>query len=404
MNILIITQVYFPDTASVSQHLTDLAEHLVSKGHSVEVISSLFGYDKDEVYTKKYNQNGVLISRVRNTNFKKKYFFYRAINFLSFNLAVCVNLALRRRSVDLVLGTTVPPFSALIGLTYSKIRNIPFCFWVMDLQPELAIASGLIKKKSIIAKFFKVLGDFIIRKSSQLISLDRFMTNYLIKRGASSSKISQIPVWPVSQGFFDGTRSENPFRIQHNYGDKIVIMFSGNHAHVHPLNTLLETALRLKDDQRFLFAFVGGGVRKKEVTAFRLKYKLSNIVQHEFQPRSTFHIAIAASDIQVVVLGNGQVGFTHPNKVYGAMFLGKPILYIGPKSSHITDILSKIHGNVMIMHNEIDLLILKLLNFAESYEDTDFITGQKNQEYAKVNFSPNILMDQMVSALESSKS
>jgi len=403
MNILIITQVYFPDTASVSQHLTDLAERLVSRGHSVEVISSRFGYDTDDVYAKKYLQNGVSISRVRNSNYKKKYFLFRALNFLSFNVTLLGNLLIGKRSVDLVIGTTVPPFSALIGLAFAKIQRATFCFWVMDLQPELAIASGLIKEKSITAKFFNILGDFIIRKSDKLISLDRFMTGYLINRGALPNNISEIPVWPVSEGFYDGDRSENPFRIQNRYHDKFVIMFSGNHAHVHPLGTLLQAAMKLKDDQRFLFSFVGGGVRKEEVTSFRLRHQLSNIVQHEFQPRSSFHISIAASDMQVVVLGDGQVGFTHPNKVYGAMFLGKPILYIGPRSSHVTDILAELQNNVMVRHDDVDELISQLLNFAELSEDEKSIVAQKNREYATVKFSPDILLDKMVIALENNQ-
>ena len=53
------------------------------------------------------------------------------------------------------------------------------------------------------------------------------------------------------------------------------------------------------------------------------------------------HLSLGSADIQVVVLGDGQVGYTHPNKVYGALFLGKPIIYIGPKESHVSDILEQ---------------------------------------------------------------
>ena len=403
MNILIITQVYFPDTVSVSQHLTDFAERLASRGHSVEVISSRFGYDSKDSYYKKAQEKNVYINRIFHTNYNKNYFFFRALNFLTFNLAIFFNLLRIRRSVDLVIGTTVPPFSALIGLWFANIKKAPFCFWVMDLQPELAIASGLLKEKSISAKFFKNLGDLIIKKSSRLISLDRFMTEYLLKRGASVSRISEIPVWPVSEGFYDGNRNVNPFRIKNNYENKIVIMFSGNHAHVHPLDTLLKTAKKLRNDERFLFSFVGGGVRKKEVTLYKSKHQLKNIVQHEFQPRSSFHISIAASDIQVVVLGEGQVGFTHPNKVYGAMFLGKPILYIGPSSSHVADILNQLENNVMVRHDEVDLLVSQLLLFADLSEDQVATLGRNNLEYAKQHFSPDYLLDKMVDAIESSK-
>jgi hypothetical protein len=61
------------------------------------------------------------------------------------------------------------------------------------------------------------------------------------------------------------------FRIENNFGDKIVIMYSGNHAYVHPLDTILHVALKLQDNSNFLFVFVGGGVRKKDVTEFKNK-------------------------------------------------------------------------------------------------------------------------------------
>lgn len=403
MNVLIITQVYFPDTASVSQHLTDLAERLVFKGHSVEVISSRFSYDTENIYSKKTQNNGVFINRVLHLNFNKKYFFFRSLNFLTFNLSLLINLIIKRRAADIIIGTTVPPFSALIGVAFAKIKKIPFYFWVMDLQPELAISSGLLKERSILARFFRFLGDLIIKNSNKLISLDRFMTDHLVKRGANINRIKEIPVWPVNKGFYDGDRSSNPFRIKNNYQDKIVIMFSGNHAHVHPLKTLLEAAKSLKDDERFLFSFIGGGVRKKEVTEFKLKYKLSNIVQHEYQPRDFFHVSIAASDLQVVILGEGQAGFTHPNKIYGAMYLGKPIIYIGPKSSHISEILSNLSENISVSHGEVDSLVCNLLTFVELSKNEISNIGKKNLEYAKKSFNPDSLLNKMVNFIEKSK-
>ena len=37
------------------------------------------------------------------------------------------------------------------------------------------------------------------------------------------------------------------------------------------------------------------------------------------------------------------VGIIHPCKIYGAMAVGRPILFLGPKPSHVSDILEE-HG------------------------------------------------------------
>ena len=51
MKFLIITQVFYPDTVSVSQHISDLAFKLIDEGHSVTVLSSRYPYeDKNKSY------------------------------------------------------------------------------------------------------------------------------------------------------------------------------------------------------------------------------------------------------------------------------------------------------------------------------------------------------------------
>jgi hypothetical protein len=224
------------------------------------------------------------------------------------------------------------------------------------------------------------------------------MTNYLLSRGAKNN-ISTIPVWPVIDEVYHGNRMSNPFRLENNFGERIVIMYSGNHAYVHSLDTLLETALRFKDNLNLLFVFVGGGVRKKDVTEFKNKYKLNNIIQLPFQPRENIHISLGSSDIQVVILGNGQVGYTHPNKVYGALYIGKPILYIGPTQSHVGDIIDALRNNIFVKHGEVDRLVNELNQFADLKIEVLEKIGSENQKYAKLNFHPDVLKNKMTEAV-----
>jgi len=369
MNILLITQVFYPDTVSVSQHLTDLAEKLVEDGHTVTVYTSCYPYEeKTTRYSRSEDYQGVKIVRLLQTSFGKGNTLSRLLDFFTFYFTISIKLLFLKK-------------------------------WVMDLQPELSISSGLIKENSLSAKLFTKLGNYIIRNSAMIISLDCFMTDYLLARGANKNAICTIPVWPVLDERYLGSRHSNPFRLENNFGNKIVIMYSGNHAFVHQLDTLLGAALKLSEDPRFLFVFVGGGVRKKDVTEFKLKYKLENIVQLPFQPRENIHNSLGSADIQVVILGNGQVGFTHPNKIYGAMYIGKPILYIGPKESHVTDILNKLEGNISVSHGESELLAIQITSlFSKSWNEIEKI-GQSNLNFAVQNFHPEVLKKKMLDAV-----
>lgn len=401
MKILLITQVFYPDTVSVSQHLWDLAEYLQTKGHDVTVFSSAYPYEeKNEKYSNYDEVKGVNIHRVNQSKFGKSRPIFRVLDFFTFSFNIGLKLFfIKKKSYDLILGTTVPPLLSFQGVLLSKIKKIPFYYWVMDLQPELSIASNLIKKDSIAAKFLTYIGNYSIKHSKKIISLDSFMTAYLIGRGVSPKDVFTIPVWPVIDKLYRGERNDNPFRIEHGFEDKIVIMYSGNHAFVHPLDTLLNTVKLLKDDPRFLFVFVGGGVRKKDVTEFKIIHKLKNIIQLPFQPRENIHNSLGASDIQVVIMGDNHVGFTHPNKIYGAMYVGKPILYIGPKQSHVTDIISDLDSNIIAEHSESEFIARELLKFASLNSIERGKIGKANFNFVNSNFSPEVLKRKMLDAL-----
>jgi colanic acid biosynthesis glycosyl transferase WcaI len=402
MRILIISQAFWPDTASVSQHMTDLAVEMIKKGFTIDVFSSRHDYEHKQIsFSSREEYRGVLIDRIRNTGFGKKYVGGRLMDFFTFNLILSLRLLrIKRKKYGLVLCTTSPPLVAYIALKCSRIKDIPFCYWTMDLQPELSIVSGLIRKGSSSARLLTSIGNYIIRKSDCRITLDKYMKNHLLQRGAEGQNTHIVPVWPVMEEIYEGKRSENGFRIENNFGNRTVVMYSGNHSFVHPLDTLLQASLLMRNEKDFLFVFVGEGVRKKDVTAFKSKHDLQNIIQLPYQPRKLIHISLAAADIQVVIMGEGQVGYTHPNKIYGAMFIGKPVAYIGPSPSHITDILQELAGNIQVKHGQGENLKEDLLHFGKLSEPEKLAIGVANREYARKHFEPGNLKKAMMDILE----
>lgn len=403
MKILAISQVYYPDTASTAQHLTDLLEELAQKGHSVSVITSTRKYENPKTkFKKSENFNNVEIKRLTNTGFGKKNRFFRLLDFLSFNLILGLKLLfIKRKKYDVILGMTSPPLLSYIGVIAAKIKRIKFVYWTMDLQPELSIVANYIKADGKTAKSLQNRGDYIFRKADKIITLDNYMQNHILNRvEVDQSKIDVIPVWPVVGEICQSSRSENKFRLENNFGNKIVVMYSGNHSVMHPLTTLLESAVDLKDDDRFLFVHIGGGERLQEVKKYKTDYNLENVVLLPYQPREKIHISLGAADIQVVSLGEGCVGYTHPNKIYGAMYLAKPILYIGPEKSHITDIFEKCSGNISVNHGESGLLTRALMKFAETGENSKLSVGNNNRRYASKNFDPPMLLNKMVHSIE----
>ena len=64
------------------------------------------------------------------------------------------------------------------------------------------------------------------------------------------------------------------------------------------------------------------------------------------------------------------------------MYIGKPILYIGPTESHVADLINDLEGNISVEHGESQILANKIeALFSKSWDEINRI-GERNLTYA----------------------
>ena len=128
MKILILSQVYWPDNSSVSQHLTDLAEDLVKRNHQILVISSQYPYeDSQERYKKREEKNDVTINRIKQTKFKKKYIWGRLINFLTYHLNLVIEtIRIDKQNIDHIIVVSVQEKLKFLKMLLNNV-NVEMC-------------------------------------------------------------------------------------------------------------------------------------------------------------------------------------------------------------------------------------------------------------------------------------
>jgi glycosyltransferase involved in cell wall biosynthesis len=326
---------------STAQHLTDLATALASRGHKVTVIASDRGYDDPAMRFARYEQwNGVEIIRIPSLSLGKKSRWRRACNFGSF-LLLCALRLLTLRRFDVVVALTSPPLISFLAALFVKLKGGSFCFWVMDLNPDEAIAAGWLDRDSTTTRLLQRMLNYSFRQAARTIVLDRFMKERVVAKGVDAGRIAIVPPWSHDDRVSFSEAGREVFRRQHDLADKFVVMYSGNHSPCHPLDTLLDAALALKARKEIVFCFVGGGSEQAKVRAFASRHELKNVKCLPYQPLSELSGSLSAADLHVVVMGDAFVGIVHPCKVYNIMAIGAPTLYIGPEPSHVTDIASR---------------------------------------------------------------
>jgi glycosyltransferase involved in cell wall biosynthesis len=226
------------------------------------------------------------------------------------------------------------------------------------------------------------------------------MAGRLRARGVPDAKMVVMPPWPHEDQMEPTDTKDNPFRRQHNLDGKFVVMYSGNHSPANPLRTLLDAAVRLRDDDSLRFLFVGGGLGKREVEATIRDHNLANALSLPYQPLEQLGNSLGAADVHVVSLGENMVGIIHPCKVYGAMAVGRPILFLGPRPSHVSDLLDQHRIGWHVPHGDVDAAVRTLREIRDTPPRTLQQMGRTASGVLNAQISQSILCTGFCDALD----
>jgi glycosyltransferase involved in cell wall biosynthesis len=399
MRFLILTAVYPPDPASVGQHLADVANALAKRGHIVRVLTPDRGYDNPSVRFSRYEiSSGIEISRLRWSSFGKSSIIIRLMGQFFFALQTIVKTLFSFRP-DVILITTSPPLGVIPGYILSKLKKSNLVYWVMDINPDEAIALGAVKESSILAILLDFMNKIVLSHSDRVIVLDSYMAKRIKNKAILTKEPIIIPPWPHEDAIKKSNANGNKFRTEHGLQNKFIVMYSGNHSWVHPLDTIIEAAKQLVYRKDIVFVFVGGGVEKKKVE-IAIKNGAKNILSLPYQPLCQLGESLAAADVHLVVMGGSMVGIVHPCKVYGAMAVGRPILAIAPDNSHISDIINKYKIGLRFNHGDIDGVVRGILTFADMDKKEREVIGENAARAVREEFSQEKLRNKFIKILE----
>ena len=350
MKILLLNQCFHPDHVATAQHLTDLGLELVQRGHAVTVVASSRGYDDPAVrYPVRETWRGMDIRRIWTPGLGKGAMWRRLVDFAVFWLnAMRILFFLPRHDVTVCL--TSPPLISTLGTVVARLKGGAVVPWVMDLNPDEAVAAGWLKAGGLPERVLTWIQNWSFQRATRIIALDRFMAERLRAKGVRGEVIHTDAPWSHDQAVRYDVAAREAFRAEHGLGGKFVVMYSGNHSPCHPLDAVMAAAAELRVEERMHFLFVGGGSEFKRVQAFAKERALTNITCLPYQPMERLSGSLSAADLHLVVMGDPFVGIVHPCKIYNILTLGIPFLFIGPGASHGSDLVLRLadasHGRV----------------------------------------------------------
>ncbi len=398
-DLLLISQVYVPDPTSVGQHLHDAAAEMARRGYGVRVYAASQGYDSPENhYPRRESRDGVDIVRLPFSSFGKKSTVIRLLAQVSF-LAQAMLRGLLIRHPGAILVSTSPPMCAAAGWLLSLYHRAPLIFWVMDVNPDQAVAMGLARPRSLLVRIFDWFNRAALGRAYKVIALDRFMAARLMAKRDICDKLEVFPPWPHADHLEDIPHAQNPFRKEYALEEKFVVMYSGNHTPVNPIVTVLQAAEALRHRKDIVFMFVGGGGAKKEVEA-AIAAGAKNIVSLPYQSIETLKYSLSAADLHVVTLGPSGVGIVHPCKIYGAMQVGRPILAVSLRPSHISELLDQCDFGRQVEHGDVEGAVRAITELADSPPTVRAAMGRRGKSLIELELSKSILCGRLAEIIE----
>ena len=330
MNILIITQ-HFPPEKGAVRRLFEFARYFVRQGEQVSVMTAIPNYP-DGIVPEKYRgsffyaeeMDGVKVYRSYVLPASNRFPGKRMIGFIIFLVTTVINSFRIKGNFDLVLASTPPVTSPVIGWILSKVRRAKFVIEIRDLQPESSEEFGNLKQ-SLFTKALKKFMYALYRKADQIVSVTDGITEYVKALGVASTAVATIKSG-VSNEFFDA--DSNGIRKRYGWEDKFLILHAGSLGWAHAHETSIEAARRLVDHPDIQFVFVGDGQKKCVLEGMVRDYGLKNISFIGLQPLETIPHFLKASDVLIASLKQVPVAKrAFPSKLFEYMASGRPIAF-----------------------------------------------------------------------------
>lgn len=402
MKILFVSQYFPPEIEAGAFRVSEISKLFSSYGHKVTVLCGMPNFPTGEIpafYRKKFivreSINGVDIVRIWVYPTKNDGLVKRIINYFSFIIsATSTSMFLDR--FDVVIATSPPLFTGVIGVFISRIKNIPLIFEVRDVWPESAEALGLLTNKWVL-RFLQGIEKFIYRMSSMVVVVTKGYIENLIKKGVLREKLRVISNG-VDIDCPKNTTGEGKILEKLNVSGKFIVLYAGTHGVSQGLLTLINCANLLRKFKDIVFLLVGEGADKDALMSYNARLKLKNVFFINQIAREKLHKIMACSNLSVVLLKKNPLFLSVvPSKLYESMAFGKPIV-LGVEGE-AKEILETAKAGICIRsENEVDMKEA-ILSF---YNDRNFAVecGINGREFVEKNYSRKMLAKKYENAIQ----
>ncbi|MDE8668154.1 sugar transferase [Pseudarthrobacter sp. H3Y2-7] len=330
MHILIVSQWFDPEPTFKGLLF---AKELQRQGHQVSVLTGFPNYPGGKIYpgyrVRPFQREviqGIPVNRVALYPSHDSSGIRRALNYASFAASASIGALLVQRP-DVAYVYHPPATVGIPALVLKVLRGVPFVYDVQDLWPETLAATGMIRGSSVLSFVDRAMLG-VYRMASRIAVLSEGFGSALKQKGVPAGRIDVIPNWADEAQINLETRSpvaDSNWPL--GLGDKFTVTFAGNLGKAQALETVLDAAELLRDQDEVRFLLIGAGVEATRLAGEAERRDLDNVIFIPRQPISKIGDFLSRSDALLVHLRNDPLfEITVPSKTQAYLMAGRPIL------------------------------------------------------------------------------
>ena len=295
---------------------------------------------------------------------------------------------------------TQPPFFYGLAGLLSKLRGTPYIIHVMDLQPDMLVAYGKLKRDGLVHKLTSSLGNYALRNADRVVVIGDCMKQLIVSKGVNPSHVDVIENIAFDEAGAEIPKGQNAYLNKLELGDKFIVSYSGNMGFAHEFDTILEVAGRLSHYSDILFLFTGRGKRRAEIEAHIERHQPTNMRLLDFVPAEELSQSLAAADVHFICLREGFEGVMVPSKFYGCLASGRAIVYEGSPTGEIALELQRSGSGKSVDHRDVDALESSILYYFQHREQCE-LDGQRGKQRHDSHYSAQHFQEKYAATVSS---
>jgi hypothetical protein len=319
-----------PDFGAVGQYAVIFSREMAQSGREISLIGLTSG--ARETSREISADGGVLeVTRVPATPYKKSALISRLIWSLRTNLKLILEVIRDPRSRGAeVLFTGSPPFMLFFAVLVKWLRGAKLIYHITDFYPEVIVAAQ--GRRSIPLALLEKITWFLRERVDAFLVLGEDQRRLLLAGGIAPERIrlkrSGSPI------LITGREKAAPRPME--LVDRKVLLYSGNYGVAHEIDTVVKGLILHHDNGSGSFGLwlnaTGSGVDSviAPLRAAGIPFARTDPVALEQLPA-----ILAAADVHLIALRPAFSGLVVPSKIYGCLQSGRPILFVGPKTSDV---------------------------------------------------------------------